>query len=212
MGYRLSKIYTRTGDAGTTGLGDGSRVRKDSRRIEVNGDIDELNSAVGVLIAHGVRTDIRDTLMEIQHNLFDLGSEVSVPGYSAIDADDVTWLEQKLDALNADLPPLQEFILPGGGPAAAAGHMARAICRRAERHFVTLSEEEKMDAHGLAYLNRLSDYLFVASRILAHEEGGAEVLWRHDHKKARGNTDGKSPDKAQNKTEGSNRSQNSGEG
>jgi cob(I)alamin adenosyltransferase len=185
MGNRLSKIYTRTGDAGTTGLGDGTRVRKDSRRIEVNGDIDEVNSAIGTLLAHRLREDIRAALVEIQHNLFDLGSEVSVPGYRAIAAEDVAWVEKILDALNAELPPLKEFILPAGGLAASAAHMARAICRRAERHLVALNQEEAMNEYGLAYLNRLSDYLFVASRILAREEGGSEVLWRNDHKKIR---------------------------
>jgi cob(I)alamin adenosyltransferase len=185
MGHRLSKIYTRTGDGGTTGLGDGSRVPKDSLRIEVNGDIDELNSAIGTLLAHEIRSDIQAALVEIQHNLFDLGSEVSVPGYSAIVAEDVTWLEKNLDALNTELPPLVEFILPAGGLAASACHMARAIGRRAERHFVALSREAMVNKHGLAYLNRLSDYLFVASRILARESGGGEVLWRNDHKKMR---------------------------
>jgi cob(I)alamin adenosyltransferase len=185
MGHRLSKIYTRTGDGGTTGLGDGSRVLKDSLRIEANGDIDELNSAIGVLLAYDIRSDIQAALVEIQHNLFDLGGEISVPGYSAIVAEDVTWLEKNLDALNTELPPLVEFILPAGGLTASACHMARAIARRAERHLVALNREEIVNKHGLAYLNRLSDYLFVASRILARESGGSEVLWRNDHKKMR---------------------------
>ena len=185
MGHRLSKIYTRTGDAGETGLGDGSRVPKDSPRIELIGDIDELNSAVGMLIAHDPRDAIRDTLTEIQHDLFDLGSEMSVPGYSAISAEDVAWIEQRLDELNGELPPLKEFILPGGGLGAAAAHTARAICRRAERHMVALGRNETVNASARAYLNRLSDYLFVASRVLARDEGGSEVLWRNDHRKRR---------------------------
>jgi cob(I)alamin adenosyltransferase len=185
MGHRLSKIYTRTGDAGETGLGDGSRIAKDSRRIDVIGDVDELNSAVGTLIAHGPRPAIRDALIEIQHDLFDLGSEISVPGYAAVSADDAAWLEQRLDELNAQLPPLKEFILPGGGLAAAAAHTARAICRRAERHLVALGRNEPVNAAARAYLNRLSDYLFVASRVLARDEGGSEVMWRNDHKKRR---------------------------
>ncbi|MDQ6620397.1 MAG: cob(I)yrinic acid a,c-diamide adenosyltransferase [Pseudomonadota bacterium] len=185
MGHRLSKIYTRTGDAGETGLGDGSRVAKDSLRIEVIGDVDELNSAVGTLIAHNPRALVRDALIEVQHSLFDLGSEVSVPGYSAIDATDVAWLEQHLDQLNADLPSLKEFILPGGGLATAAAHTARAICRRAERHMVALARVDTVNTQGRAFLNRLSDYLFVASRVLARDEGGAEVMWRNDHKQRR---------------------------
>ncbi|HUN90652.1 MAG TPA: cob(I)yrinic acid a,c-diamide adenosyltransferase [Burkholderiaceae bacterium] len=185
MGHRLSKIYTRTGDAGETGLGDGSRVPKDSLRIDVIGDIDELNSAVGMLIACGPRTAIRDALVEIQQCLFDLGSEIAVPTWSVIDPNDVAWLEERLDELNAELPPLKEFILPGGGPGAAAAHLARAVCRRAERHMVALARHEKVGEAARAYVNRLSDYLFVASRVLARDEGGSEVLWRNDHKQRR---------------------------
>jgi len=185
MGHRLSKIYTRTGDAGETGLGDGSRVPKDSERIELIGDIDELNSAVGTVIAHRPQPGIRDALVEVQHDLFDLGSEISVPGYSAIGPDDVAWVEQRLDELNASLPALKEFILPGGGLAAAATHTARAVCRRAERHMVSLARREPVSDAARAYLNRLSDYLFVASRVLARDEGGSEVMWRNDHKKRR---------------------------
>lgn len=183
MGNRLSKIYTRTGDSGTTGLGDGRRVDKDSARIEVIGDVDELNCAVGITLVAEVRTDIRFTLSEIQHKLFDLGGELSMPGYAAISAEDITWLEQELDRYNADLPPLKEFILPGGGPAAAACHLARAICRRAERRIVALRREEEISAHAQTYLNRLSDLLFVLCRVLAREEGGSEVLWRHERQR-----------------------------
>ena len=181
----LSRIYTKTGDDGTTGLGDGTRVPKDSARIEAIGDIDELNCAIGTLLALAPREAIRAALVEIQHGLFDLGSEVSVPTYAAIAADDVAWIEARLDELNENLPPLKEFILPGGGPRAAACHTARAICRRAERRLVTLARDEPVSAEARAYLNRLSDYLFVASRVLARDEGGSEVMWRNDHKQRR---------------------------
>lgn len=180
MGNRLSKIYTRTGDQGTTGLGDGTRVAKDSPRIEVLGEVDELNCVVGMILAHPLREGIRDCLGEIQHKLFDLGAEISVPGYVAVGEEDVSYLEDSLDALNADLPPLKEFILPGGGPAAAACHLARAVCRRAERRMVALAAGEAVNEQGRRYLNRLSDLLFVMSRILARDEGGSEVLWRHE--------------------------------
>lgn len=183
MGNRLSKIYTRTGDKGTTGLGDGGRADKDSLRIETIGQIDELNCTIGMVLVHDIRPTIRDSLNEVQHKLFDLGGELSMPGYEAIHADDVTVLEEELDAFNADLPPLKEFILPGGGPGAAACHLARAICRRAERHMVRLSRHETINAEGQAYLNRLSDLLFVLCRILARDEGGQEVMWRHDRQR-----------------------------
>ncbi|MEE4376884.1 MAG: cob(I)yrinic acid a,c-diamide adenosyltransferase [Candidatus Competibacteraceae bacterium] len=183
MGHRLSKIYTRTGDKGTTGLGGGERVDKDSLRIETIGQVDELNCTIGMVLAHDIRPTISDCLSEVQHKLFDLGGELSMPGYEAIQADDVTVLEQELDAFNTDLPPLKEFILPGGGPAAAACHLARAVCRRAERHTVRLARQETINAHGQAYINRLSDLLFVLCRILARDEGGQEVLWRHDRKR-----------------------------
>lgn len=183
MGNRLSKIYTRTGDTGTTGLGDGQRIAKDSLRIEAIGTIDELNCAVGMTLVPEIRATIRDTLSEVQHKLFDLGGELSMPGYEAIQDTDVTELEQELDRYNAELPPLKEFILPGGGPAAAACHLARAICRRAERRMVSLMQEEDCNPQARAYLNRLSDLLFVLCRILAHDEGGSEVMWRHDRKR-----------------------------
>jgi cob(I)alamin adenosyltransferase len=184
MGNRLSKIYTRTGDGGSTGLGDGRRVEKDSPRIEAIGTVDELNSAIGMVLVAEIRPTIRDTLSEVQHKLFDLGGELSMPDYQAIQADDVSWLEQELDRYNEELPPLKEFILPGGGPAAAACHLARTICRRAERRMVTLMREEECSAQAYAYLNRLSDLLFVLCRILARDEGGSEVMWRHDRKRS----------------------------
>ncbi len=180
MGNRLSKIYTRTGDTGTTGLGDGQRVLKDSVRIEAVGTIDELNCAVGLVLVHDVRDSVRTILVEVQHKLFDLGGELSIPGYQTIGETDITWLEQHLDALNATLPALKEFILPGGGPAAAACHLARAICRRAERRVVTLAHHEAVNPYAQPYLNRLSDVLFVLCRITARDEGGQEVMWRHD--------------------------------
>jgi cob(I)alamin adenosyltransferase len=183
MGHRLSKIYTRTGDKGTTGLGDGKRVDKDSLRIEVIGQLDELNCAVGMVLVHQLREAVRDLLSEVQHKLFDMGGELSMPGHEVIKEEDVAALERELDAFNAELPPLKEFILPGGGPAAAACHLARAICRRAERHMVRLVRQEDINPHAQAYLNRLSDLLFVLCRILARDEGGKEVMWRHERKR-----------------------------
>lgn len=185
MGNRLSKIYTRTGDAGETGLGDGSRVPKDSLRIECNGEVDELNCLVGLVLVHALPEFIGESLTEIQHKLFDLGGELSMPGYKALSPGDVERLEQDLDKLNADLPPLKEFILPGGGPAAAACHQARAVCRRTERRLVALSREEELNPECRRYLNRLSDLLFVMARVLARTEGGSEVLWRHDRKRTK---------------------------
>ncbi len=185
MGHRLSKIYTRTGDKGTTGLGGGERVAKNSPRIEAIGNVDELNSAIGMVLACEIRDDIRESLSEVQHRLFDLGGELSMPGHEAIKAEDVAAMEAELDEFNAALPPLREFILPGGGPAAAACHLARTICRRSERRVVTLAAAEDVSPHGQAYLNRLSDLLFVFCRILAREEGGSEVLWRNERQRRR---------------------------
>ena len=180
MGNRLSKIYTRTGDQGDTGLGDGSRVDKDGRRVEAFGSVDELNSHIGLLIAQtAVPAETRATLTEIQHELFDLGGELCMPGHQAIGGEQVKRLEQALDLLNADLPPLKEFVLPGGNVAAATAHVARAVCRRAERRVVALARSETVNAPVLAYLNRLSDLLFVVARVLARANGG-EVLWRHE--------------------------------
>ncbi|HVY22754.1 MAG TPA: cob(I)yrinic acid a,c-diamide adenosyltransferase [Steroidobacteraceae bacterium] len=180
MGNRLSKIYTRTGDDGTTGLGDGVRVAKDDLRIEAFGTVDEANSAIGMVLAvNNIPDDIRACLMEVQHELFDLGGELSMPGYRAIQQRHVDRLEQALDAFNDNLPPLKEFILPGGGTAAAACHLARTITRRAERRAWTLAKREEVPVEITMYLNRLSDLLFVISRLLARHEGGSEVLWRH---------------------------------
>jgi len=178
MGNRLSKIYTRTGDDGTTGLGDGSRTRKDSLRVEAYGTVDEANSAIGlVLAADTVPDDVRDCLTEVQHDLFELGGELCIPGHSAVTQAFVDRLEQQLDAFNANLPMLKEFILPGGGPAAAACHVARTIVRRAERRVSSLDAAEPVRPEVIRYLNRLSDLLFVVARILARKESGQEVLW-----------------------------------
>lgn len=180
MGHRLSKIYTRTGDSGETGLGDGSRVAKDAPRVHAIGDLDELNSTIGMVLAQPTATPLRAVLEQVQHDLFDLGGELSMPAERFIDDAYVRRLEQHLDTFNADLPPLKEFILPGGGPAAAACHLARAVSRRAERSLLALARAEAVNPEALAYLNRLSDLLFVAARVLARAESGTEVLWDHD--------------------------------
>jgi cob(I)alamin adenosyltransferase len=182
MGNRLSKIYTRTGDDGTTGLGDGARVTKDCLRIEAIGAVDELNCAIGRVLAHDLRPAILDCLRDAQHKLFNLGGELSIPGYQAVMSEDVVALEANLSEFNAQLPPLKEFILPGGGRAAADCHMARAICRRAERRVISLAREEEVGEPVRVYLNRLSDLLFVLCRILARDEGGLEVLWRNPNR------------------------------
>jgi len=183
MGNRLSKIYTRTGDDGTTGLGDGTRVAKDSARVTAYGTVDEANSVIGVLLAAALPDEIRDQLISIQHQLFDLGGELCIPGHAAIDDVDVERLEQWLDAHNADLPPLKDFILPGGGEAAARCHLARTIVRRAEREAVTLSHHDAVRPQAIRYLNRLSDLLFVLARVLARAEGQGEVLWNHERRR-----------------------------
>jgi cob(I)alamin adenosyltransferase len=179
MGHRLSKIYTRTGDDGTTGLGDGTRVPKTHARIEAYGTVDEANSALGMVLAvTGLPEAVTAALTQIQHELFDLGGELAVPGYRVITDDHVARLEQALDAFNENLPPLKEFILPGGGPASAACHLARTITRRAERCVWSLPPAEQIAPEVARYLNRLSDLLFVVARVLARHERGAEVLWK----------------------------------
>jgi len=180
MGHRLSRIYTRTGDDGSTGLGDGTRVPKEHLRVEAYGSVDEANSAVGVVLAiPGLPAAVADCLTEVQHDLFDLGGELCMPGHRVIVAGDVERLEEALDRFNGDLPPLKDFILPGGGPAAAACHLARTVARRAERRVWALARVEHVAAQVPQYLNRLSDLLFVIARVLARHEHGAEVLWRH---------------------------------
>ena len=183
MGNRLSKIYTRTGDDGSTGLGDGTRVAKDSVRVSAYGTIDELNSCIGMVLAEECQPQaVRDTLLQIQHDLFDLGGELCIPGMEMVHDADIERLEKVLDQFNADLPRLKEFILPGGGKAAAACHLARTVCRRAERELVSLGREESIRPQTQGYLNRLSDLLFVIARVLARESGHGEVLWQHERR------------------------------
>jgi len=184
MGNRLSKIYTRTGDKGTTGLGDGSRVDKDSLRVEAYGTVDELNSAVGLVLCTALPDAVRDSLTRVQHELFDLGGELCMPGVTLIPDRYVDTLENELDALNADLPPLEDFILPGGSESAARCHLARAIARRAERRVISLAHNETVNEATIRYLNRLSDLLFVIARVLARHEGGSEVIWIHGDQRA----------------------------
>jgi cob(I)alamin adenosyltransferase len=181
MGNRLSKIYTRTGDDGTTGLGDGSRVAKDSIRVEAYGTVDEANSAIGMILAvDAIPEDVRVCLIEAQHDLFELGGELCIPGHSAVKQAFIDRLESDLDGFNDALPMLKEFILPGGGPAAAACHLARTIVRRAERRVGTLAGVEDIRPEAGKYLNRLSDLLFVIARVLARTESGEEVLWKRE--------------------------------
>lgn len=187
MGHRLSKIYTRTGDSGTTGLGDGSRVDKDSLRVEAYGTVDEVNSQIGLVIAFGIDELIANQLLDIQHDLFDLGSELCVPGYSAIDDANIVSLEKILDSHNADLPALKEFILPGGNLPAAACHVARTVCRRCERIVVSLAREEAINPPVIKYLNRLSDLLFVLCRVLARQDGQTEILWDKNRRQTQQN-------------------------
>ena len=179
---KLNRIYTRTGDNGTTGLGSGERVAKDCPRVEAYGTVDEANSCIGVVLASDMPEDIRSLLTSVQHQLFDLGGELCIPGHAAIDDEDVERLEQHLDRYNDDLPPLKDFILPAGGEGAARCHLARTIVRRAERETVALARVEDIRAEAVRYLNRLSDLLFVLARVLARLEGGSEVTWRRDRR------------------------------
>ena len=183
LGNRLSKIYTKTGDDGTTGLGDGTRTPKDSPRVAAYGTVDELNSTLGMVLAQDVPAAIREVLTQAQHDLFDLGGELCIPGMAMVHDADVERLETTLDAFNADLPALQDFILPGGGMAAACCHLARTVCRRAEREVVALSRRESVRPEASRYLNRLSDLLFVLARVLARASGHGEVLWQHERRK-----------------------------
>ena len=182
MGHRLSKIVTRTGDAGTTGLGDGSRVAKDAARIDAIGAVDELNSTIGVLLAEivqaGLPGDFATTLVDVQHDLFDLGGELSIPGYAAVTEAHVVRLEDGVERYNAGLAPLKEFVLPGGTRAAALAHVARTVCRRAERSVVHLANVESVGEPSRRYLNRLSDLLFVMARALNAASGRPDVLWQ----------------------------------
>jgi cob(I)alamin adenosyltransferase len=179
VGHRLSKIVTRTGDDGTTGLANGERVDKTHARVEALGAVDETNSAVGFVLAEADKDEsLRPSLERIQHDLFEVGAELSLPGHRSVAAEHVARLETELEALNATLPPLKEFILPGGNRAAAACHLARTFCRRAERRAWSLAKTAEVNPELTRYLNRLSDFLFVAARVLARRHGGAETLWR----------------------------------
>jgi len=184
MAHRLSKIATRTGDAGDTGLGDGTRVPKDSARVQTLGDIDELNSAIGVVLAEDVPPAMRAALEQVQQDLLDLGGEVSIPDHAMVGEEHVARLDARLEEWNRDLAPLREFILPGGSRAAAAAHLARTVCRRAERSLVALGRREPVGERARQYLNRLSDLLFVAGRTLNRHAGRPDVQWRHDRGKS----------------------------
>ncbi len=181
MGHRLTKITTRTGDAGETGLGDGSRVPKDSRRVHALGEIDELNSVIGLLLTEDLPAAVRAALVGIQHELFDLGGEVCIPGHTCMSEGQVLRLEALVDEHNRDLPALKEFILPGGTRAASLAHLARTVCRRAERALVSLARAEPVGTAARKYLNRLSDLLFVLARVLNRAGGGSDVLWQRDN-------------------------------
>ncbi|MES2117573.1 MAG: cob(I)yrinic acid a,c-diamide adenosyltransferase [Pseudomonadota bacterium] len=183
MGNRLSKIATRTGDNGTTGLGDGTRTDKDSVRVHAMGDVDELNSNIGLLLCEAMPDALREELVTIQHDLFDLGGELCIPGYQMITEAHVARLDDLLAKYNADLPALTEFILPAGSRAAAVAHVCRTVCRRAERAIVTLGKAETIHDHPRQYVNRLSDLMFVLSRVLNRFAGGSDVLWQHERKR-----------------------------
>ncbi|MGZ8321333.1 MAG: cob(I)yrinic acid a,c-diamide adenosyltransferase [Telluria sp.] len=183
MGNRLSKIATRTGDNGTTGLGDASRTATDSLRIPSLGEVDELNSFVGLLLCEDMPADLREELVSIQHDLFDLGGELCIPGYQLITDAHVERLDALLEKYNATLPALQDFILPAGSRAASLAHVCRTVCRRAERSIVTLGKSEKINEHPRQYVNRLSDLMFVLSRVLNRHAGGSDVLWQNDRKR-----------------------------
>jgi cob(I)alamin adenosyltransferase len=182
MGHRLSKITTRTGDKGETGLGDGSRVPKDHPRVAAMGEVDELNSALGLLLAEDVPAELRAAFAQVQQDLLDLGGELSIPGHALLKPERVKALDEHLEAWNKDLAPLREFILPGGSRAAAAAHLTRTVCRRAERSVVTLASKEKVSEPARQYLNRLSDLLFIAGRVLNRAAGVDDVQWRHRRK------------------------------
>lgn len=180
MGHRLTKITTRTGDAGETGLADGSRVPKDSARIAALGEVDELNSVIGLLLAEQLPFEVRACLEAVQHDLFDLGGETAIPGQTLMSEAQVERLEQAVADMNRDLPPLKEFILPGGTRTAALAHLARTTCRRAERALVALARGEPVSSVARVYLNRLSDLLFVLARSLNRAEGHPDVLWQRN--------------------------------
>jgi cob(I)alamin adenosyltransferase len=182
MGNRLSKIATRTGDNGTTGLGDGRRVDKDNPHVLAMGDVDELNSHIGLLLCESLPHAIREALIQVQHELFDIGGELCIPGHTAITEEDVLKLDELLAQYNAGLQPLKDFILPGGTRAAAQAHVCRTVCRRAERSIVTLGQDEYLNDYSRQYINRLSDLLFVLARVLNREAGGEDHLWQKERR------------------------------
>jgi len=182
MTDRLSRIVTRSGDKGSTGLADGSRMSKNSPRIQAIGDIDELNSAIGILLCENLPEQVREEMLQIQHDLFDIGGELSIPGRTFIAEDQIARLESILEIYNADLPPLREFVLPGGSRAGAISHLCRSICRRAERSIVGLGEQEALSDYLLKYVNRLSDLLFVLARVLNRHDGHRDELWNNSRK------------------------------
>lgn len=183
MGNRLSKIATRTGDKGTTGLGDGSRIAKDALRVHAMGDVDELNSQIGVLLCEDMPDQMKHELVSIQHDLFDMGGELCIPGYTMITEAQVERLDALLEKYNADLPPLKDFILPGGSRAAAIANVCRTVCRRAERAIVSVGNAETINDAPRQYMNRLSDLLFVLSRVLNRHAGGSDVLWEKERQR-----------------------------
>jgi cob(I)alamin adenosyltransferase len=182
MGNRLSKIYTRTGDAGTTSLGDGTRVDKDGLRVDAMGDVDELNATIGLLLTEALPEKLVSILTQIQHDLFNMGAEICIPNYAVLQQTSIDQLENSIDAMNGTLLPLKEFILPGGTKAAAICHLARTVCRRAERKLVTLHKKENVTEISLKYLNRLSDLLFVMCRIINKDAGVDDVLWKNEQR------------------------------
>lgn len=188
MGHRLSKIYTRTGDQGQTGLGDGSRIGKDDLRIQVLGDIDELNATVGVLRSHlqiselAEKQSFDEKLHFIQHWLFDLGGEICIPDYTLLNQQNIDFLEQDIDAMNSQLPMLKDFILPSGTLLCSYSHLARSVCRRAERHLIALHHRDgNIQHHAMAFLNRLSDWFFVISRTFQRLQQQKEVIWQKNY-------------------------------
>jgi cob(I)alamin adenosyltransferase len=183
MGNRLTQIATRTGDAGTTGLGDNSRVSKNSLRVHAMGDVDELNSHIGVLLCEDMPAEVRSLLVEIQHQLFNLGGELSIPGFELLKAEAVIVLDEALERFNAELPRLEEFILPAGSRAASQAHVCRTVARRAERAVVALGNEEALKEAPRQYLNRLSDLMFVLARVLNRMNGGDDVYWKSERMK-----------------------------
>jgi len=183
MGLRLTAIATRTGDDGSTGLGDGSRTSKNSLRIAAIGDVDELNSTLGLLLTEPMPAELREALLGVQHDLFDLGGELAIPGYDNLADSQVARLDSLLEHYNAQLPRLAEFILPGGSRAAALAHVTRTVCRRAERALVALGDQQAVRPALRQYLNRLSDLMFVLARVLNRHAGGADVLWQQGRNK-----------------------------